>query len=132
MQVSLINSWFKFHFIYFKTLRDCFIEYFTHKFRATIGKNKILEKDESVLFPYSSSSSSVAMLHLIAKGVSEEAKKKFTFKTCIIYIEDKLLFDTEYTEQKRLDFLKEIQNSVEYSNFKVYYSLLENVSKNVK
>jgi cytoplasmic tRNA 2-thiolation protein 2 len=50
-----------------KNKRECFQEYFTHKFRATIGKNKILEKDEIVLFPYSASSSSVAMLHLISK-----------------------------------------------------------------
>ena len=50
-----------------KNKRECFQEYFTHKFRATIGKNKILEKDESILFPYSGSESSVAMLLLIAK-----------------------------------------------------------------
>ena len=37
--------------------RECFMEYFTHKFRATIGKNKILEKNESVLVPYSGSGS---------------------------------------------------------------------------
>jgi len=43
------------------------MEYFVHKFRATIGKNKILEKDENVLFAYSSSSASVAMLNLIHK-----------------------------------------------------------------
>ncbi len=41
------------------------MEYFVHKFRATIGKNKILDKDENVLFAYSSSSASVAMLNLI-------------------------------------------------------------------
>jgi hypothetical protein len=80
-----------------------------------------------VLFPYSGSGSSVAMLHLIAKGVSEEAKKKFTFKTSILYIEDYKVFDPEYSEQKRIDFLHQIQNSVEYSQLKVYYSLLENV-----
>ena len=79
------------------------------------------------MFPYSSSGSSVAMLHLIAKGVGEEAKKKFTFKTSILYIEDNLIFDPEYSEQKRIDFLNKIQQSVEYSKLKVYYSLLENV-----
>lgn len=43
------------------------MEYFTHKFRATIGKHKILAKDEKVLFAYSGSGASVAMLHLIAQ-----------------------------------------------------------------
>ena len=67
------------------------------------------------------------MLHLIAIGASEEAKKKFTFKPSILYIEDINLFDTEYSEQKRADFLKQIQQSMEYAKFKVYFSLLENV-----
>ena len=43
------------------------MEYFTHKFRATIGKHKILAKDEDVLFAYSGSGASVAMLHLISQ-----------------------------------------------------------------
>jgi hypothetical protein len=43
------------------------MEYFTHKFRATIGKNKILDKNETVLFPYSASGSSVAMLNLFTQ-----------------------------------------------------------------
>ena len=46
------------------------MEYFTHKFRATIGKNKILEKNEKVLVPYSGSGSSVAMLNLISQVTS--------------------------------------------------------------
>ncbi len=43
------------------------MDYFVHKFRATIGKNKILEKNEEVIYPYSGSGSSVAMLHLISQ-----------------------------------------------------------------
>lgn len=45
------------------------MEYFVHKFRATVGKNvkKLLERDELVLFAYSASGSSVAMLNLLAK-----------------------------------------------------------------
>ena len=41
------------------------MEYFTHKFRATIGKNRLFEPFEKVLFAFSGSSSSVSMLHLI-------------------------------------------------------------------
>lgn len=45
------------------------MEYFVHKFRATVGKNvkKLLERDEHILFAYSASGSSVAMLDLLAK-----------------------------------------------------------------
>ncbi len=61
------------------------------------------------------------------KGVSEEAKKKFTFKTILLYIEDNHLFDSNYGHSERLDSIKKVQDSIKYSNFKSYYSLLENV-----
>ncbi|RNA35941.1 cytoplasmic tRNA 2-thiolation 2, partial [Brachionus plicatilis] len=104
--------------------KSCFIEYFTHKFRATIGKSKIFEKDELVLLPYSASGSSVAMLHLIKQGMSEEAKKKFTFKIVCLYIEDS--FDRDPNEAKRVEFLRQVEKSVENFGFKFYFSLFEN------
>ena len=63
----------------------------------------------------------------ILKGVGETAKKKFTFKPLILYIEDKVLFDSTYDHAKRIEFVKNIQKTMEYSNFKIYFSLLENV-----
>ena len=52
-------------YIFLNLLRDCFQEYFTHKFRATIGKNKLFDADDVVLVPFSGSESSVAMLNLM-------------------------------------------------------------------
>lgn len=126
------------------------MEYFVHKFRATVGKNvkKLLERDELVLFAYSASGSSVAMLNLLAKvsnnnnmfiiiivkwvldyrkGVGEEAKKKFTFQPVVLYIEDKVLFDPTKSQTDRIESLKEIKKTCDYSNFRIYFSLFENV-----
>ncbi|CAF0936675.1 unnamed protein product [Brachionus calyciflorus] len=114
--------------------KECFVEYFTHKFRATIGKSKLFDKDEVVMFPYSSSDSSVAMLHLLFKGVGEEAKKKFTFKTICVYIEDNYVFESNSSTHERITFMENVKKSVEYSGFKFYYSLIENClepSKNI-
>jgi hypothetical protein len=66
------------------------------------------------------------------KGVSEEAKKKFTFKTILLYIEDNHLFSSNYDHLERLESIKKIQNSIKYSNFRSYYSLLENVKHYIK
>jgi tRNA(Ile)-lysidine synthase TilS/MesJ len=45
------------------------MEYFNHKFRATIGKNRLFDPFERVVFAYSGSASSVAMLHLIKQVI---------------------------------------------------------------
>ena len=74
---------------------------------------------------------------LRSKGSGEEAKKKFTFKPVLLYIEDNLVLDLkgpitpadhDELKRKRLERLRAIEESVKYANLKVYYSLLENVS----
>ena len=59
--------------------------------------------------------------------MNEEAKKKFTFKVVCLYIEDTYLFQHDYDQDKRIQHLNQIRQSVEYSGFKFYYSLFENV-----
>ena len=59
--------------------------------------------------------------------MSEEAKKKFTFKILLVYIEDRHVYDDEYDARTRLAALKHIQESVKYARFPIYFSLLENV-----
>lgn len=108
--------------------KDCFMEYFTHKFRATIGKHKIIEKNEEVLYAYSGSGSSVAMLNLISQGTGDAAylKKRFTFKPTILYIEDHKLLDKECDSQTRKEHIQKVIESLEFSGFKIYFSLIEN------
>lgn len=59
--------------------------------------------------------------------MGEEAKKKFTFKIVCLYIEDVCLFDQDCDQNKRMEHLRKIEKSIEYSGFKFYYSLFENV-----
>ena len=48
--------------------RTCFLEYIVHKFRATIGKARVIYQGEKVLLAVSGGSSSSAMLDLVIKG----------------------------------------------------------------
>jgi hypothetical protein len=81
----------------------------------------LLKQKSQSLFP--------TYFHCDQKGVGEEAKKKFTFKPVIIYIEDTDVFSpTNDNKLERLERLRRIQKSVEYSGFKAFFSLLENVS----
>lgn len=45
--------------------RECFMVYVTHKFRAAIGKSKLIRDGESVLVGVSGGQASSCLLHLI-------------------------------------------------------------------
>nr|XP_026493721.1 cytoplasmic tRNA 2-thiolation protein 2 [Vanessa tameamea] len=55
---------------------DCFITNINHKFRACIGKNKILSPNEKVLICLSGDASSTVLLDLIHVGLSLNNHKK--------------------------------------------------------
>lgn len=59
----------------------------THKFRSTLGKTKLMKHDEKVLTLFYGDQNSVAVLHLLEQGVSENTHKKIRFKPTILYID---------------------------------------------
>ena len=48
--------------------RTCFLDYIMHKFRATIGKARVIHQGQRVLLAVSGGSASMAMLDLVIKG----------------------------------------------------------------
>uniref|UniRef100_A0A671LFE3 Cytoplasmic tRNA 2-thiolation protein 2 n=1 Tax=Sinocyclocheilus anshuiensis TaxID=1608454 RepID=A0A671LFE3_9TELE len=68
--------------------RSCFKEYFIHKFRAMLGKNRVIFPQEKVLLAVSGGTASCSMLSQVQEGLSREAPKKLRFVPGIIYIDD--------------------------------------------
>ncbi|XP_034538290.1 cytoplasmic tRNA 2-thiolation protein 2 [Notolabrus celidotus] len=68
--------------------RGCFKEYFIHKFRAMLGKNRIIFPAEKVLLAVSGGPSSCSMLSLVQEGLSQSAHKKLRFLPGIVYIDE--------------------------------------------
>eukprot|EP00795_Rhopilema_esculentum_P009221 gene9221-16903_t len=71
-----------------KPERSCFMNYFVHKFRATLGKSKAVRQGEKVLVAFSGGPSSCCLLHLIKEGLSEGAHKKLRFVPEILFINE--------------------------------------------
>jgi len=69
----------------------CFINYFTHKFRATLGKSKAIRQGEKVLIAFSGGTSSCSMLQLIKEGLSQSAHKKLRFRPEVAFINESLV-----------------------------------------
>lgn len=77
--------------------RNCFLAYFTHKFRSTIGKSKQIHPGDRVLVGLSGGTSSTALLHLIHEGLQENSHKKLRFNPAFLYIDGISLFYCFYT-----------------------------------
>ncbi|XP_022161216.1 cytoplasmic tRNA 2-thiolation protein 2 isoform X1 [Myzus persicae] len=77
-------------FVYCKT---CFVPMVTHKFRATLGKSKLVNRGERVLVCVSGSQSSVSLLHMIWTGLQQSTYKRLTFDPVVLYIDESVLHD---------------------------------------
>ncbi|CAB4006481.1 cytoplasmic tRNA 2-thiolation 2-A-like [Paramuricea clavata] len=68
--------------------RTCFLDYIVHKFRATIGKARVIHQGERVLLAVSGGSASSTMLDLVIEGLSKAAVKKHRFQPGVVHVDD--------------------------------------------
>nr|XP_023646536.1 cytoplasmic tRNA 2-thiolation protein 2 isoform X1 [Paramormyrops kingsleyae] len=68
--------------------RGCFKEYFVHKFRAMLGKNRLIFPGEKVLLAVSGGPASSSMLAQVQQGLSQDTPKKLRFVPGIVYIDE--------------------------------------------
>ncbi|XP_019959121.1 cytoplasmic tRNA 2-thiolation protein 2 [Paralichthys olivaceus] len=81
--------------------RGCFKEYFIHKFRAMLGKNRIIFPGDKVLLAVSGGSSSCSMLSQVQEGLSQNAHKKLRFIPGIVYIDEGGVVGQSVDERQR-------------------------------
>lgn len=65
---------------------NCLILNVNHKFRASIGKRKILKTHEKVLIALSSSMSSLVMLDMISNSINLETHKKLRISAVCLHV----------------------------------------------
>ncbi|KAM6057855.1 cytoplasmic tRNA 2-thiolation protein 2 isoform 2-T2 [Chlamydotis macqueenii] len=68
--------------------RGCFREYFVHKFRAMLGKNRVIFPGEKVLLALSGGPASSAMLRQVQEGLSRETAKRLRFVPGLVYVDE--------------------------------------------
>ncbi|KAM9607912.1 LOW QUALITY PROTEIN: cytoplasmic tRNA 2-thiolation protein 2 [Trichechus inunguis] len=68
--------------------RDCFKAYYVHKFRAVLGKNRLIFPGEKVLLAWSGGPSSSSMLWQVLEGLSRESAKQLRFVPGVVYVDE--------------------------------------------
>lgn len=98
--------------------KDCFLVYVTHKFRATIGKSKLIRDGDKVLVAYSGGPSSSCLLNLIKEGLGQNAHKKLRFNPALLFIDEDLSLEELQSDSKSSN--RKIVEIVADSGFPVY------------
>lgn len=106
---------------------DCFLTYIVHKFRAIIGKSKLIRDAEPVLLAYSGGSSSSALLHLVHDGMEKSKFKKLRFKAEVVYIDEGATLG--WSHEKRQEVVGRVADFCRSFSFTYYITSLEQVFK---
>nr|XP_019598225.1 PREDICTED: cytoplasmic tRNA 2-thiolation protein 2 isoform X2 [Rhinolophus sinicus] len=68
--------------------RNCFKAFYVHKFRAMLGKNRLIFPGEKVLLAWSGGPSSSSMVWQVLEGLSRDSAKRLRFVPGVIYIDE--------------------------------------------
>lgn len=104
--------------------RLCFLSYFVHKFRSTIGKSKQIHAGDRVLVATSGGASSTALLHMIREGLNENSHKKLRFDPAFLYIDESCISENPSIGP---DYIQKICNTVISMGFQCYVTSLQEV-----
>ncbi|XP_030437480.1 cytoplasmic tRNA 2-thiolation protein 2 isoform X1 [Gopherus evgoodei] len=105
--------------------KACFREYFVHKFRAMLGKNRAIYPGEKVLLALSGGPASSSMLRQVQEGLSRETAKKLRFIPGIIYVDEGAVCGQSLAE--RGDTLLQMETILQASRFPYHLAHLEEV-----
>ncbi|XP_026974791.1 cytoplasmic tRNA 2-thiolation protein 2 isoform X4 [Sagmatias obliquidens] len=68
--------------------RDCFKVFYVHKFRAVLGKNRLVFPGEKVLLAWSGGPSSSSMLWQVLEGLSQDSAKRLRFVPGVVFADE--------------------------------------------
>ncbi|XP_062997361.1 cytoplasmic tRNA 2-thiolation protein 2 [Elgaria multicarinata webbii] len=105
--------------------KTCFKEYFVHKFRALLGKNRCIYPGEKVLLAYSGGPASSSMVRQVLEGLSREAAKKLRFVPGIIFIDEGAVCGQ--SPDKRKEIRGQVEAILQATGFPYHLVCLEEV-----
>uniref|UniRef100_A0AAX7SCS5 Cytoplasmic tRNA 2-thiolation protein 2 n=1 Tax=Astatotilapia calliptera TaxID=8154 RepID=A0AAX7SCS5_ASTCA len=107
------------------SFRLCFKDFFIHKFKAVLGKNRIIFPGEKVLLAVSGGPSSCSMLRQVQEGLSQKANKKLRFVPGVAFIDEGAAIGQSVEERQRT--VAELQAVFQATGFPFYILPLEQV-----
>ncbi|XP_043190727.1 cytoplasmic tRNA 2-thiolation protein 2-B-like [Amphibalanus amphitrite] len=83
--------------------RDCFVAAFTHKFRSTLGKSRLLRPDEPALVAFSGGVASSVLARLVSDGASQTDSKRLRLRPGLLMVDESAVVpEQDVKEMERL------------------------------
>uniref|UniRef100_A0A8D8RDF8 Cytoplasmic tRNA 2-thiolation protein 2 n=1 Tax=Cacopsylla melanoneura TaxID=428564 RepID=A0A8D8RDF8_9HEMI len=101
--------------------KPCLLHYLNHKFRAALGKSKLMRPQDKALIAFSGSHSSMSLLHLMHEGMQLSSHKRILFSVCVVYIDDGSVAKLSISERRKLNSAVEAS----MSKFEHYFMCIE-------
>lgn len=67
----------------------CFLNMSMHKFKATLGKSKLVRPNDTILIAHSGKANSTVLAQLVTLDADESISKKLKFQSKVLYIDGK-------------------------------------------
>lgn len=88
--------------------KTCFLPATVHKFRATLGKYRILKPNDKVLILYQSGHAGTALLHFIKSGLDLATHKRLRIEPVVLFIDENQHVSIEERAKQYEKFAREI------------------------
>ncbi|XP_052022767.1 cytoplasmic tRNA 2-thiolation protein 2 isoform X37 [Apodemus sylvaticus] len=105
--------------------RDCFKAFYVHKFRAMLGKNRVIFPGEKVLLSWSGGPSSSSMVWQVLEGLSQDSAKRLRFVPGVIYVDEGAACGQ--SSEDRAQTVAKVQQILENTGFPWHVVALEEV-----
>ncbi|KAJ8945153.1 hypothetical protein NQ318_001618 [Aromia moschata] len=97
--------------------KNCFLTGTIHKFKALLGKSRLVRPNDKVLIYHKIGHPSTALLHFLRTGLDLNTPKKIRFEIDVLFIEDQY----QLTVDERQDVIKKIKEEVTAFGFKIHF-----------
>ncbi|EDL11687.1 RIKEN cDNA 2310061F22 [Mus musculus] len=105
--------------------RVCFKAFYVHKFRAMLGKNRVIFPGEKVLLSWSGGPSSSSMVWQVLEGLSQDSAKRLRFVPGVIYVDEGAACGQSLEDRQKT--VAEVKRILENTGFPWHVVALEEV-----
>lgn len=105
---------------------QCFFQYIRHKFRATMGATRIIDRGAKVLLVFENTKECCAMFDMVDYALTQEKFKRLTIEPIAVFVDNWCL--TNKSSEERTIFLQQTFKVMDYFKFKAYYTSIAGAS----
>lgn len=109
---------------------SCFFQFARHKFRASLGTTRIVERGANVALVFDGSVESCVLLDMMKYAVRQEQFKRLTFKPFGLFIDDTAASETD--AETRLTIVRDSLKLLLQFGFESYYASVAHNSQVVR